>query len=184
MWEVVQGIEFASAELLKTDLHPAHCLRLARQYGLTNWIEDPIRILLGAPLERYTQDSENNLDFELYMLIATAKESIATARKLLRNHPPFPRNLDNGPFCAQHTTCKKVWIEKWFFVLTRRIHHPSEQFPLILIPQTLEIMDHRGMNPECKEFFLKWIRESLSYLIHREEDLIQETIATVRNLFA
>lgn len=192
MWEIEPGIQFASTELLKFDLHPAHRLHLARQYGLRdlNWINVPIRMLLGSPLERYTNEditsqqlTQNHLDFNLYMIIATCKESIATARKVLANHPPFPTDSDNTPFCLQHATCKKVWIEKWFFVLGRKIHHPTENFPLISIPDELKNMEHRGMSPDCKNHVLEWIDRTFLYLICKEEDLIQETIATVRTMF-
>lgn len=185
MWEIAPGVQFASTELLKADLHPAHRLQLARQYGLLDWIEIPIRMLLGAPLERYyTEESQDTLDFKLYMVIATNKESIAKARKVLANHPPFPADTDNTPFCPQHAACKKVWIEKWFLTLGRRIHHPSEHFPLIFIPDALNNMDHRGMNPECKKYILEWIDINFSHLIRKEEDLIQEAVATVRGMFS
>lgn len=189
MWEIAPGIQFAITELLKFHLHPAHRLHLARQYHLldSNWINVPIRMLLGSPLERYKNDDtskdSDKLDFNLYMLIATTKESIATARKVLANHPPFPTDSDNTPFCPQHATCKRVWIEKWFLVLGRKIHHPSEYFPLVLIPEELKNMEHRGMNPDCKKHVLEWIDNTLLYLIRKEEDLIQETIATVHTMF-
>jgi hypothetical protein len=183
MWEIVPGVQFATTELLKADLHPTHRLHLTRQYGLPHWIEIPIRMLLTAPLERYTEASQDTLDFQLYMIIVTTKESIAKAQKVLANHPPFPANADTTPFCPQHATCKKVWIEKWFFTLGRRIHHPSEHFPLILIPSALKDMDHRGMNPECKKYVLEWIDDTFSHLIRKEEDLIQEAVAIVHSMF-
>ena len=34
LWEIMPGIQFATTELLKADLHPAHHLHLAWQYGL------------------------------------------------------------------------------------------------------------------------------------------------------
>ncbi|KIM38493.1 hypothetical protein M413DRAFT_30043 [Hebeloma cylindrosporum] len=179
MWDIVPGVEFATTELLsKADLHPAHRLHLARQYRLLDWIEVPVRMLLTAPLERYTAESQETLDFKLYMVITTTKESIAKARKVLANHPPFPANSDNAPFCLQHDNCKKVWTEKWFLSLARRIHHPSENFPLISIPSTLKTIDHQGMNAECKKYIIEWIDGTFSYLIRKEEDLILEAVAT------
>jgi len=184
MWDILPGIEFASQELLKFNLHPAHCLYLARQYHLLDWITAPVRNLLASPLELYTPNSkpEEKLDFDLYMIIATAKESIATERKRLGNHPPFPQNFDNEPFCAQHNSCKKIWTEKWFFTIGRRIHHPTTPLPLSLVPAALEEIDHHGMNPECKCSILTWLRESCVQ-VQKEESLIQETITTVRTLF-
>ena len=44
-------------------------------------------------------------------------------------------------------------------------------------------MDHQGMNLECKKCILEWIDETLLYLIHKEEDLIEEAIATVPSMF-
>jgi len=182
MWDIKPGIDFATQQLLKFDLHPAYCLYLARQYNLLDWISAPVRSLLSSPLERYTKDSRDNLDFDLYMIIAIAKESIATERKRLGNHPPFPQNFDDEPFCAQHGTCKKVWTDKWFFTVLRRIHHPTAPLPLSLLPDVLEEIDHRGMNPECKHSILTWLRQSCTQ-VQKEEDLIQETVTTVQNLF-
>jgi len=183
MWQMEQGVEFAASQLIKKSLHPVHRLWLAWQYGLQDWIEIPIRMLLGTPLELYTEVNENNLDFPLYMIITTMKESIATARKCLAHHPPFPTDSDNTPFCLHHTVCKKVWYEKWFLVLGQSIHHPSEHFPIILIPERLEKMDHCGMNPECKKYVLEWIQMNFFSLIHKEEDLIRQAITTVHGMF-
>ena len=103
-----RNIDFAAEQLLlpQFKLHPAQHLYNARRYGLLNWISSPIRELLASSFEKYAQDSENQLGFNLYVIIATAKESIATERKRLGNHPPFPQNFDDGPFCigAQHET--------------------------------------------------------------------------------
>ncbi len=184
MWEILPGIEFASQELLAFNLHPAHSLLLARRYLLLDWISVPVRTLLAAPLERYTDDrpAEERLNYDLYMVIATAKESIATERKRLGNHPPFPSDFDEEPFCSQHLTCKRVWTEKWFFNLVRRIHHPTSPLSLSLVPEALEETEHRGMNPVCKQSIITWLRNSCIQ-VQKEENLIQATIATVRNLF-
>lgn len=186
MWEIQPGIDFAAEQLLlpQFNLHAAQRLYIARRYGLLHWISSPVRELLASPLDRYTQDdSENELGFDLYVIIATAKESIATVRKRLGNHPPFPQNFDDGPFCVhiQHETCKRVWAEKWFFQVVRRIHHPTNPIALSLVPQTLEEMEHRGMNSECKKFLITWLKQSSH--IQKEEDLIKETIDKVCNLF-
>jgi hypothetical protein len=187
MWEILPGIEFASTALVGFNLQPAHCLYLARRYNLLDWVPAPIRILLSAPLERYrdytgTDGNKNNLDFELYMIIATAKESIAVERKRLGSFPPFPKDFDNEPFCAQHATCKKIWSEKWFYVILRRIHHPVDPLPLSLVPNALEELEHRGMNPECKRSILTWLTGSCNQ-IQTEENIIQATIAEVCTLF-
>jgi len=184
MWEIQPGIEFASQGLLAFNLQPTHSLLLARRYLLFDWIAAPIRTLLAAPLERYANDrpAEERLDYDLYMVIATAKESIAMERKRLGNHPPFPPNFDEEPFCSQHVTCKRVWTERWFFVLVRRIHHPTSPLPLSLVPEALAETEHRGMNQVCKQSIITWLRNSCVQ-VQKEEDLIQATIATVRNLF-
>ncbi len=183
MWDILPGIEFASQELHEFDLHPVHSLSLAHRYQLLDWVSAPVRKLLASPLEQYTQDtrSEEKLDFDVYMTIATAKETIADERKCLGNHPPFPPNFDVQPFCSQHNTCKRVWTEKWFFTVVRRIYHPTTPLPLSSIPGVLEDTDHRGMNPECKRSILDWLRDCVH--IQKEENLIQETIATVCDLF-
>ena len=133
MWDILPGIEFSSQELLTFNLHPAHCLSLARRYHLQDWVPSSVKILLNSPLERYTDDRDPNrwLDYDLYMIIATAKESIAAERWHLGNHPPFPPNFDDEPYCPQHITCKRIWTEKWFFHLVRRLHHPTNLLPLL-----------------------------------------------------
>ncbi|KAF8800933.1 hypothetical protein BYT27DRAFT_7262488 [Phlegmacium glaucopus] len=42
MWDIQPGIDFATQQLLKFDLHPAHRLSLARQYNLLDWIPSPV----------------------------------------------------------------------------------------------------------------------------------------------
>ena len=39
------------------------------------------------------------------------------------------------------------------------------------------------MNPECKKYVLEWIQLNFSSLIHKEEDLIQQAITTVDEMF-
>ena len=184
MWEIQSGIEFASKELIQFNLHPAHSLSLARRYNLLDWISAAIRNLLDSPLERYTRNTatEERLDYDLYIIIATTKETIMMERRRLGNHLPFPPNFDNEPFCVQHNACKRVWTEKWFLTLVRRIHHPTTPLPLSLVPEALEEIDHHGMNPVCKHSILTWLRESCTQ-VQKEENLIQETVATVRELF-
>ena len=166
-------------------LPPAHCLSLARQYQLLDWISAAVRTLLKSPLERYTQDSkpEEKLDFALYMVIATTtRESMAGEHNHLGNHPPFPPNFDNEPFYSQHAMCKKVWTEKWFFTVVHRIHNPSVPLPLSLVPGALEEIGHQGMNPKCKRSILTWLRESCGQ-VQKEEALILDAITTIGNMF-
>ena len=183
MWEIMPGINFAAGELLRFDLKPAHRLYLARRYDLVNWIPDSVRILLSIPLERYHIGVETPLDIELYMLIAKAKESIALERRRVGNFPAFPKDFDNGPYCTQHNQCKRIWIEKWFFIISRKIHQITDPLSLSLIPAALEQIEHRGMNPECRRSILDWLKEDGAPQVQKEEQLIQETIIAVLTLF-
>ena len=182
MWDILPGVDFASQELLRFDLHPAHALYLAQKYNLGNWIEGSIQRLIASPLERYTNESTDTLPFTLYQIIATAKEAISLDRMRLANHPPFPPHIDGQPYCSYHETCKRVWTEKWFYSMGRRIHNPTSPLPLLKIPDALEAMDHPGMNPECKVSILTWMRQSCAG-VQREETTIQEVITTVRDMF-
>ena len=73
-------------------------------------------------------------------------------------------------------------MEKWFLSIISRIHHPTTPLPLSLIPEVLEELEHCRMKPECKQSIIAWLQESCLH-IQREENLIEETIATVRGLF-
>lgn len=123
------------------------------------------------------------LGFNLYTIIACAKESISQERQRLGNHAPFPRNFDDGPFCTapQHAACKRVWTEKWFLIMVCRIH-AVDPLPLSDVPDALEAMDHKGMNLGCKGFILSWLRASDH--IRREEKIIAETISDVIDLLS
>ena len=77
--------------------------------------------------------------------------------KHLGNHPPFPPNFDNEPYCSQHNTCKRIWTEKWFFTIVRRNHHPTAPLPLALIPEALEFLEHYRMNAVSKLSILIWL---------------------------
>ena len=149
MYNILPGIKFATQEILWFNLHPAYCLHIARKYTLLNWIAAPIQMLLSSPLEQYTHESKDTLLFDLYQIIATTKESISLEQKHLANFPFLP-NFDNEPFCAQHDSCRKVWIKKWFLVMVCQIHNPIAPLPLAMVPNMLEAIDHHGMNLECK----------------------------------
>ena len=183
MWEIMPGINFAARELLTFDLQPAHRLYLARRYNLVDWIPAAVRVLLSIPLDRYHNGVEMPLDIELYMLIANAKESIALEWRRVGNFPPFPKDFDNGPFCDQHSQCKKVWTERWFFIISRQIHQITEPLPLSHIPAALDKIDHRGMNPECWKSILDWLKDGGTFQLQKEEHLIQGAITAVCTLF-
>ena len=183
MWEIVPGIDFTAHELLRFNLQPVHCLYLARCYNLIEWIPNLVRILLSIPLERHDHGVETPLDIELYMLIAKAKESIALEQCNVGNFPPFPKDFNNGPFCDQHNQCKKVWSEKWFFIISCKIHQISDPLSLSLIPVALEQIDHCGMNPKCRKSILDSLNEDGAPQLQKEEQLIQETINAVCLLF-
>ena len=177
------GIDFAARELLRFDLQPAHRLHLARRYSLVDWIPAAVRVLLSTPLDQYYNGVEIPLDVELYMLIAKTKESIALERRRVGNFPPFPKDFDNGPFCDQHSQCRKVWTEKWFFIISRQIHQITEPLALSHIPAALDKIDHRGMNPECWKSILDWLKEGGAFQLQKEEQLIQGAITAVCTLF-
>ena len=63
----------------------------------------------------------------------------------------------------------------------RHIHNPTSPLPLLKIPYALEVMDHPGMNPECKVSILTWMQQSCAG-VQREETTIQGVITTVRDI--
>ena len=130
MWDIEPGIEYASHELLTFDLYPAHRIHLARRYNLGEWITDAVHNLLVVPLQNYTDEDFEHLGMKIFVTISTAKETIATERKRFGNFAPYPKDFDNGPYCMDHSTCKRVWFEKWFMIVLRCIHLPkSLPFP-------------------------------------------------------
>lgn len=182
MWQIQPGINFASQELLKFNLRPAHRLHLARQYDLSTWNSDAVRSLLQTSLQNYTNEDIEHMGMNIFTTIATAKEAISTERKRLANFAPYPKDFDNGPFCANHETCKRVWHEKWFFFVVPRCIHTLKEAPILLaqLPDVLESMDHSGVNPGCKAFIIDFLRNG--HQIQVEETLISSTIDTVHHL--
>lgn len=98
-------------------------------------------------------------------------------RLRLGNHPPFPRHFDDGPFCAaeQHIACKRIWSERWFFIIGRKIHDTVDPLPLLKVPDALEAIEHRGMNLGCKNYILAWLRGGCEQL-RTEETIIRATV--------
>jgi hypothetical protein len=140
------------------------------------------KCLLIIIFQSYTLEDKEQLGFAIYTIIASSKEEIATERKRLSNHAPFPRNFDDAPFCepAKHTMCKRIWSERWFFVVVRKIHDIKDPLALFSIPDFLESMDHKGMNPGCKDFILTWLRNCEH--VGKEENLIRDTVTHICNL--
>jgi hypothetical protein len=183
MWDIMPGIQFASAELLKPEfcLDPAHRLHLARRYDLLDWIPAAIRSLLLIPLANYSLADKQHLGFELYEVIAVAKEAIEVERKRLGVYPPYPKNLDNAPFCEEHNICTKVWVDRWFLVILKRLHHISDPLPISSVVEALQEVDHKGMKPSCKAHIIKWLKTSDH--LRKEEGIIQAAIDSVQRKF-
>jgi len=183
MWEIGPGIHFASTELLKPQfgLRAAHRLYLAYQYSLLAWIPVAVRVLLSTHLMDYSEVDKEHLGFNLYEIIATTKESIETERKRLGVHPPYPKNFDDGPFCDNHGQCMKIWIEKWYTIILCRIHNILQPLPISSIADTLEEIDHKGMQQSWKDYILSWLKGSNH--LGKEEELIQNAIDTVHTRF-
>ena len=77
--------------------------------------------------------------------------------------------------------CHRVWTEKWFYIVVRQIHHPVDPLPLCKVPDTLEKIEHKGMNKGCKDYILSWLRESCDQ-VWKEEKLTDEIIQAVLNV--
>jgi hypothetical protein len=97
----------------------------------------------------------------------------------------LPKNFDDAPFCdrSRHIQCKKVWTEKWFLEIPRRIHHATKPLPLMQIPDDLREIDHKGMNPSCKAHIIDWLTESCHHL-NTEEHLIRAAVVKISDLVA
>jgi hypothetical protein len=184
MWEIKPGIEFASKGLLdqKFNLSPAFRLDVARKYQLKDWIPAAVRHLLHTPLAEYSEVDMNYLGYSIFSIIAIAKEQISTERVRLSLHAPMPPPKDIGdrPYCNKHKQCMKIWSEKWFLNVIRRIHNSTFPLPLSDLCQVLEETNHEEMNNQCKNDIISWLRGSKALL--REEDIIRSTIATITNI--
>lgn len=182
MWDVKQGIDFATTHLFDK-VTAAHRLALACRYDIWSWLPEAVRDLILLPLHDYTHADMNHLSYGMFSVICVAKEAIITERMRLTVCPPYPKDIGSLPYCSQHSTCRKIWADKWYGTIIRRIctpPHPT-QLRISLLKDLLEATDYTGMNPECKNYLVKWIGESRH--LGREEELIVVAIDDIRAMF-
>lgn len=184
MWQIRPGFDYAINQLGVHTLRPAKQLSLAQKYSIAGWVPDAVRSLLRLPFREYTEQDIRDLSFSGYLVIACAKEEIQEQRKVLAAIPPCPLdvNADDAPHCGGHTTCIRVWYDKWAKEIVPRIHHPTHHFPLSKTISALQEMDHIGMNPACKRYAIEWMTSSCPGL-GKEEALIWKTIETIQTMF-
>ena len=184
MWQIRPGFDYAVHELGKHTLQPAKILSLAQKYSIAGWVPEAVRALLLLPFHEYTEQDIRDLSFPGYLVIACAKEEIQQQRRVLAAIPPYPTNLnaDDAPHCTYHTTCTRVWYDKWAKEIVPRIHHPTDHFPLSKTISALLDMDHIGMNRACKGYAIEWMISSCPGL-GKEEALIWKIIETVQTMF-
>lgn len=183
MWGVAAGINFASERLLRFEqaaFRSARRLRLALLYGLNSWVEGAVRDLLQTPLPLLTVEDKRHLGFRFYVAIAEAQSAICFERQRLAAAPPAPPTVshDIAPFCPCHEVCKQIWAEVWYLKITRAILRERNPIALKDVPDALDALDHPNMNPECKTFFMNWLRSC--NLIMGEEEVTSDLVAQIR----
>lgn len=185
LWQIRPGFDYAIQQLDVHTLQPAKRLSLAQKYGIAGWVSEAVRSLLLLPFREYTEQDIRDLSFPGYLVIACAKEEIQKQRKVLAAIPPYPLDVsaDNAPHCTYHTTCIRVWYDKWAKEIVPRIHHPTNHFPLSKTITALQEMDHIGMNLACKCYAIEWMISSCPGL-GKEEALIWKTIETIQAMFS
>ncbi|KDR72044.1 hypothetical protein GALMADRAFT_143385 [Galerina marginata CBS 339.88] len=184
MWQIRPGFDYAVGQLGEHLVRPAKRLFFAQKYNIAGWVPEAVLLLLLMPFREYTEEDIRNLSFPGYLVIACAKEEIQEQRRFLAAIPPYPSDFtaDHAPHCPYHTTCNRVWYDKWAKEIVPRIHHPAVPFPLAQTIGALEDMNHPGMNPACKRYAIEWMISSCPGL-GKEEAIIWKTIETVQTMF-
>ena len=185
MWQIRPGFDYAIHQLGVCTLQPAKLISLAQKYSIAGWVPEAVRSLLLLPFCKYTEQDICDLSFSGYLVIACAKEEIQEQRRVLAAIPPYPLDVcaDNAPHCTYHTTCTRVWYDKWAKEIVPRIHHPTDHFPLSKTISALLDIDHIGMNRACKGYAIEWMISSCPGL-GKEEALIWKTIETIQAMFS
>ena len=184
MWQIHPGFDYAVSQLGGHTLRPSIQLFFAQKYNIVAWVPEAVRSLLLLPFREYTEQDICDLSFPGYMVIACAKEEILEQRRLLASIPPYPTNFNAGhaPHCPYHSTCTRVWYDKWAKEIIPYIHHPGISFPLLSTISALADMDHHGMNSACKEYAIEWMTTSCPGL-GKEEALIWKAVETIQTMF-
>lgn len=157
MWMMENAASSAIQALETLYLSPTRQLELARLYRIEEWVRRALDRMLNRQLTYITAVERQQLGFELYAIIAMAKESLERWYRSIAFQAPgldFDEEMDmEWGGCSSHAVCKKVWQSYWWRHMARYILDPEPEdlfIDLEKIKDKLRAAEIEGLAPNCK----------------------------------
>lgn len=179
-WIIPLGVEYAVDKLATMSLSPAFQFHLLRRYDIEQWIPRVTRSLLFTDLSEMTGPDAAFLGISVFFALQRGREKMIFHRQKIGRRVPYPDNLGNAPFCAQHATCHKAWHEEWISHVQSRVLGPPGAFPLSTCADYVNSLSHSHMETACKDYLVLWLRTLPTML--REEEFVSRVVLEMQDL--
>ncbi|KAJ2914204.1 hypothetical protein MD484_g6222, partial [Candolleomyces efflorescens] len=154
-----------------------YVFRLAREYGITKWIEPAMRSMMEWRGSTFTRLNAMDIGFDAFYHITIAKFRLEEMRKGMAYNPPA---LKKGPECRRPTACKLAWEEQWWTGLAPHILHPNWTRVGERIKRESEATKIPGVCEGCQNETFTLMEERNHF--SQDAELIESCIATVKRL--
>ncbi|KAJ3505026.1 hypothetical protein NMY22_g17727 [Coprinellus aureogranulatus] len=158
--------------------HPPLKFRLARTYGILQWVEPAVRAMLGWPGTRFTEEDAHEVGFDVYCLMLSTKFKVDDVRKVLAyNAPP----LVTGDNCLTPGACKSGWVDAWWTALAPHILHPS--WPTVGDRIKYYLEAKKNIPGVCEGCYRKTV-ESMrgDGTFERDSNLVEECVSRIKEI--
>jgi len=156
-------------------------LSLARNYGVSQWIEPAFRQLIDLPLLSLSDSDISQIGFEVFVLLSRTHTRIVYHRQTCAVRAP-PAIHDLG--CLDVKGCSKAWEHAWWGEAEKHgialaLVHPDRRISgRDILAKLGSIRPGWQMDDECLELTLRKIEGTpeVSSRLIMEEEFIQEAV--------
>ncbi|KAH6905450.1 hypothetical protein BKA70DRAFT_1293211 [Coprinopsis sp. MPI-PUGE-AT-0042] len=133
---------------------PVLQFRLARTYGIEQWIEPATRRILSWELSAVTKSQASDIGFESYYEIVRTKMKLNRLRTSMALVAP---RLVEAEDCNTKGVCKLEWKDGWWVLIAPHILHPEEPMHGERLKLELEIGALPKVCSKCQAATTEWM---------------------------
>jgi hypothetical protein len=163
-YQIEDGRDFAISTLhMRTDLHPAMRLYLARSYHVAEWIHPRFKQLISTPTLSLTDDDIKYIGLETFITLTRTKTQIDLHRlECALKAPPVSHAID----CLDDQDCEKAWQSAWWgepgrpgvAIALIHPHHPVSGENILKKLTTLKVS--WNMDDNCRDLTVSKVHGS------------------------
>jgi hypothetical protein len=149
--------------------------RLARTYGIEEWVEPATRKILSWELSAVTKSQASDIGFESYYEIVKTQTKLKQLRTLMALVAPV---LVEAGDCETNGGCGPHWRDGWWIFIAPHLLHPEEPMHGERLKRELQIGALPGVCRQCQGATTRWMDRK--GMFEKNELIIDEAVRSIR----